>query len=483
MQSTNQCCNTLQTSVGLFMHGCNTPETVVEFLAHTGISISTTAINDAVSNLSKESAWKRRKTGQTLRTAYAVDNVDIELKHIVPTVDNPEEALVHLTSGTMLPLYHGVKAADVQCSEYLWEKTKARRHATGSTLVSPEFDELLDIHPEPEDHTSGLTRRERFNMWIFLQTLVLHGPEFFRKFRQDLGEPEEVECIPLVKTEQVPAQAMDINPSTAAGNADVITNVLGQGGVGDPNQENAPDGITDISDHVVIVHGDLGTGERIESLQASRAEERTPWLRFQFVVFVMGLFHLKMACADAIWRIFIQPIKARKDPHSLLEHVALLRPKETGKIGSKPGFRRMHEVIQHVGIVTRLECWRKVLREENNQWVSLEECAKANPTWEMLSRLAKKLAVQEVAGVNFDELRSQPPERRDKERENHLLRQQYFLLYEEISYAMNAGDIGRVEDCFMPWVFIFRGCGKHKYASHMMRYLYNVHFIYPEGLK
>lgn len=190
-----------------------------------------------------------------------------------------------------------------------------------------------------------------------------------------------------------------------------------------------------------------------------------------------------MACADAIWRIFIQPLKARKDPHLLLEHVALLRPKETGKIGSKPGFRRMHEVIQHVGIVTRLECWRKALNEENNRWSSLEECAKANPSWEMLSRLAERLAVREVAGVDFDELRSQPPERRDKERENYLLRQQYFLLYEEISYAMNAGDIGRVEDCFMPWVFIFRGCGKHKYASHMMRYLYNVHFVYPEGLK
>lgn len=465
------------------MHACSTPEMVIEFLAHTGISISVTAINDAVTNLSKESVWKRRRIGQTLRTSYGVDNVDIELKHLVPTVDNPEEALIHLTSGTMLPLYHGVKATDLKCSEYLWQQAKDRKRTTRSILVNPDFTDLLDIHPECEDHPSGLTRRDRFNAWMFLQTLVLHGPEFFRKFRHDLAEPEAIESIPLVKTEQVPAQAMDINPSTPAGNGDVITNILGQGGVGDPNQENAPEGLTNIDDHVVIVHGDLGTGERIESLQASRSEERTPWLRFQFVVFVLGLFHLKMACADAIWRIFIQPLKARKDPHSLLEYVSLLRPKETGKIGSKPGFRRMHEVIQHVGIVTRLECWRKVLRAENADWVSLEECAKAKPSWETLSRLANKLAVQEVAGVDFDEMRNRLPERRDKERENHLLRQQYFLLYEEISYAMNTGDIGRVEDCFMPWVFIFRGCGKHKYAAHMMRYLYNVHFVYPEGLK
>ncbi|KAK7680589.1 hypothetical protein QCA50_016371 [Cerrena zonata] len=349
MQSTNQRCNALQMLIGLFMHACNTSEAVVEFLAHAGISISMTAVNDAITNLSVESVWKRRKIGQTLRTAYGVDNVDMELKHIIPSVENLENTMVHLTSATMLPLYHGVKAEDLKCSNYLWEKTKERILTTGTHLVIPNFAQLLNIHPECE---GDLTRRDRFNAWVFLQTLVLHGPEWFRKFQSDLGELEAIECIPLVKTEQVPAQAMDINPSTAAGNADVLNNVLKQGGVGDPEQEGALAWIQDIGDHVVIVHGDLGTGERIESLQGSRAEEDTPWLRFQFIIFVLGLFHLKMACADAIWRIFIQPLKARKDPHSLLEHVALLRPKETGKIGSKPGFRRMHEVIQHVGIVT-----------------------------------------------------------------------------------------------------------------------------------
>ncbi|KAF7964919.1 hypothetical protein HWV62_1643 [Athelia sp. TMB] len=48
---------------------------------------------------------------------------------------------------------------------------------------------------------------------------------------------------------------------------------------------------------------------------------------------------------------------------------------------------------------------------------------------------------------------------------------------------MNEGDIGRVEDMFMPWVFIFKGCGKHKYAAQMMKHLHNVHFVYPDGLK
>ena len=262
MQSTNQRCNALQTSIGLFLHACSTPEEVIEFLAHTGLSISATAINDAVTNLSKESAWKRRRTGQTLRTAYAVDNVDIELKHLVPTVDNPDEALIHLTSGTMLPLNHGVTATDLKCSEELWKKTRDRMRDTGTYLVNPDPSKLLDIHPEPEDHPSGMARRDRFNAWVFLQTLVFHGPEYFQRYRQELGEPEVIESIPLSKTEQVPAEAMDINPSTSSGNGDVIVNVLRQGGVGDPLQENAPKDLKSLDDHVVIVHGDLGTGER-----------------------------------------------------------------------------------------------------------------------------------------------------------------------------------------------------------------------------
>jgi len=60
---------------------------------------------------------------------------------------------------------------------------------------------------------------------------------------------------------------------------------------------------------------------------------------------------------------------------------------------------------------------------------------------------------------------------------------EYFLLYEEISHAMNAGDIGHIELCFLPWMMIFAGCGKHKYATEMQHYLKNVHFIYPKKLR
>ncbi|EMD35388.1 hypothetical protein CERSUDRAFT_23404, partial [Gelatoporia subvermispora B] len=276
--------------------------------------------------------------------------------------------------------------------------------------------------------------------WKFMADLVEYGPEYFWKFKDGLGEPEPVEQISLVKSQQIPVKAMDINESTTAGNIDALTNLFRQMGVGSTAEESSP-GCQDIGDHVTLVHGDLSTAERVESLRQSRSDETTSWRRFQSVVFVMGLFHLKMACADAIWKLYIQPKAARLDETCMMEHVAEIRPKETIKMGSKPGFRRMHEVIQHVGVVSRLDCWRLEV-ERVHKCSSLEEWAKLSPTWEDVQQIAKALTLNYVAGNNLSNIRSQPQQERDKQNENSLLLQRDCLLYEEITHAMNAGDIG-----------------------------------------
>ncbi|KZP09115.1 hypothetical protein FIBSPDRAFT_964223 [Athelia psychrophila] len=308
-QSTNQRCNTLQSIVGIFLHSAGTPETVVELMSRLGISLTTTSINNAVSSLSSESVTVIQQVGRTLLAAYAYDNVDIDLKHAMPTGDVLHDTLVHLTSGTLLQLDHGVTREMLACSELLWKKSKHNPKGLASDIPpTTDYIRLLDIHPEADDHPSGLLRRERFNLWVFLRDLVMHGPQYFRKFRLNLPQPESINPIPLVKSRQVPARMMDINPSTNAMNATVLEDLFKQGGVGDPLERS---GVTNLGDHVVLVHGDLLTGERINSLQETRSEEATPWRRFQFVVYVLGLFHFKMACADAIWRIFIQSKQSR----------------------------------------------------------------------------------------------------------------------------------------------------------------------------
>jgi hypothetical protein len=449
---------------------------VREFLAHAGLSVSTTSINNTITNLSKEAGSKVRELGKSFLTSYAYDNLDIDLKHSVPTLEKPEETLIHLTSGTMLPL-HEVNPGDLDCSDQLWVMSRLNMDTPRNAVPNVDTEDLANLHPE-QDHPSGLLRDERFNAWKFLHDLLNYGPEHLRKYKTELGDPEVIDAIPLKKTSQVPNTALDVAPSTPAQNAEALDAFFKQAGIGDPT-ENPHVQSTDNS--VILVFGDLLTGERIRSLMESRSEERTPWRRLQFVVYVMGLFHLKMACADAVWRIFIHLKEAREDENSLSKHVSQIRPKETGKIDTNPGFRRMHEVIQHVGIVSRLDCWSVEARKQGFE--TLEDFAMSNPSWDELQKMSFQLAVDYVAGPDMSSLRAGTEKSRDQVHENMLLRQQYFLLYEQMSYALNAGDIGRVETLFMPWMYIFQGCGKHKYAAEMKRYLENVHFIYPKGLR
>ena len=199
----------------------------------------------------------------------------------------------------------------------------------------------------------------------------------------------------------------------------------------------------------------------------------------------MGFFHLKMACADAIWRIFLENKKARLDENSLMHFVALHHPKETGKIGSNPGFRRMHDIIQQEGTALHLDAWRTELAKRNVAWTSLELFAQSKQTDSTLRSIADSLATNYVAGspnVAVWELRDRPLAERDAQRENTLLMYQYFLLYEATSHTMNYGDIGRVESLFPPWIAIFKATGKNKYAKSMCKYLNDVHWVYPKPL-
>ncbi|KAG2029197.1 hypothetical protein BDR03DRAFT_881556, partial [Suillus americanus] len=213
-----------------------------------------------------------------------------------------------------------------------------------------------------------------------------------------------------------------------------------------------------------------------------RAIESTPWYCLQHVIFIPGLFHLKMASADAIWRTFLQHSLARVDENALMRDVGILQPKETGIYGSKPGFRRMHQLITYSGICRRLDCWRVEVKKGVPSHVDLDAFTASELLFDDLLAMADVIAKAYVADHRLRRMRSKNVTQRDGEYENALLLNKYMLLYEELSFAMNMGDIGRVETCIVAWILIFKATGKHKYATHMSDFLCNVHFVYSDGL-
>ena len=281
MHSSNRRCNAFQSAVGVFLQSCNAPETLRELLAHMGVSVATTSINSAIKSLSKQVDIAIRHLGQSLLISYAYDNLDIDLKHSVPTAENPQETLAHLSTMTMLPYHPSIKLENLSYSQELWEK--CRHNLNAQDIPSVSFDQLYSIYPE-EPHPSDITRRQRFGAWKYLADLIEFGPPYFHKYKLDCSksDPETIKQIPLTKSSQTPLRANHISPSTVPNNAVVLEDMFWQASIGDPtdrdDDEDDPvrnEHLQELGNSVVIVFGDLLTGQHVRSLLELRSIETT----------------------------------------------------------------------------------------------------------------------------------------------------------------------------------------------------------------
>lgn len=112
-QNSNERCNTLKCIFGIFLHSSGMLQRVIDVLAHAGFSISTQSIMTAVKSLSKEAGVQIKQAVQTLTTALAYDNFNIDFKTAQPTIEHQSQ-FISLTSATAIPLY-GVDDPAVLC--------------------------------------------------------------------------------------------------------------------------------------------------------------------------------------------------------------------------------------------------------------------------------------------------------------------------------------------------------------------------------
>lgn len=487
MHAVDQQCNALQSVMGIFLHSCSAPEKLIKVLSRIGITISLTSTHRAIESLSKKSRIEVETLGRTLLSSHAFDNFDAQINTLISTVEKLNEGLLHLTSGTLLRLQQA-SLEDLRCSRLVWERSERNPNASDPRPFDPRatLRKLYTLHPESTNHTdpNWLSRRGHFRAWWFVQTLLKHGPESLRPLLAYLRDPDPVETIPISRLYQTPLRAMDINQSTVSGNINAILDIFEQAGLGNP-REHTDGSRVNPEEFVVLVHGDLGTCERVTSGLRRRKQEMTPYDRLQSVVFVPGLFHLKMAAADAIWRILVSPDGARTDDTSFMKLAGELRPNESSKLVSNAKFRQQHELIDHIGTILQLDAWRvEVMRRFGH--ASLEEWAATKPKLADIQAVAVTLCRNYVEGEGtnlFLAQRLRATDTRDRIRENTMRTLNYLFLYEELSYAMNAGDIGRIETVLPAWIQMFRAAGKHKYSHQMLRFWHALYFVYPDGLR
>jgi hypothetical protein len=277
--------------------------------------------------------------------------------------------------------------------------------------------------------------------------------------------------LPVTRTIQYPASAINADQGSHNGNWQVLENLLKQGGVPDARLE----------DDIILVHGDLATKERIDGLRKMRTIESDSKGRLAFVIFVPGLFHLKMAATDAYWRAHVQPHEGHEDTAGFFDYVRHLWPKETGKFINGPGFHQLHDSIHHATWLDILDCFRLEVRAQGFE--SREAFALSEPTWESIIEISEAIVHRYMPGNNFGDVREQENSARDMVFENASLRKQHGLLYLELSHAMNHGDVGRILRILPYWIAVFKSTRKIKYAAHMIRFISDLDHVYPKHLK
>ena len=178
-----------------------------------------------------------------------------------------------------------------------------------------------------------------------------------------------------------------------------------------------------------------------------------------------------MACADALWKMYIEPKELRTDPHGLYQHACRIHPHDSGKIGSKPGFRLVHDFVHQSATARMLDIWR-IAAKESGSHDSLSSYGASSPEWDDIVALSHRLVDRYL----------DKPQHPDPVFRNNSIVLARLLLYVELAHSMKHGDIGRVENTFLHWVFIFKAVGKHKYATALVKVMNDLKYTYPQGL-
>src|SRR6266436_7753144 len=192
--------------------------------------------------------------GATKVLNLAYDNCDFKFS-VGQSTDLKDRTFESITTGLFLNMHNGVLPEDLEYAEFIWEW-----HPNNEDSTNP-FPALLsgDILPD----MASIRRLKEHFQWHILAVLV---NEHFPNFRSELGEPPSDFKLQLEKTSYSTAEAMYAKASTTNGNIEVLNSLLEQSGIRDAEV---------FRKYVVLVHGDLGALEKIDTILRSRRIEES----------------------------------------------------------------------------------------------------------------------------------------------------------------------------------------------------------------
>src|SRR5260370_40514053 len=131
---------------------------------------------------------------------------------------------------------------------------------------------------------------------------------------------------------------MHLNAATNDDNIAIVKNLEKQ--IGTP--------LDWFGNYVWLCHGDLGTQEWHAATTESHALESSAQERLQYLVTIPGIFHIRMAAVDAIWRVYLHNKKLQVSPGGIYDQFKVLQPKNSSKLATSPTYHMLNAEIIHL---------------------------------------------------------------------------------------------------------------------------------------
>ncbi|KAG8752859.1 hypothetical protein FRC11_007946 [Ceratobasidium sp. 423] len=494
LQEYNQLNNRFQSLSSLFLYASGVPRQGISVISSYGNSTSYSKLIARPSSISTTAnpsgsvvAVKRRRAGilfnlsracrQALRdiaaerpVAVVYDNINLFFRSEQVAIGKKDT----LESGTCATAFALFKARfeDMKVSD-LNAKFDS---APGITL-----DDIQLTREESELHLKCME-------YTILDIIVTHGGPEFQRYRSLLDEilPSSALKREIHLDRIYPTPTMELDEATIKGNIEICRTIFKELGFDTSTPEFAK--------FVRLLAGDQLTVSRLRAIAKNRMGHESGYESFEWLVPVIGLFHLKMAQTQGILDIHLGSSNSSRNPTSLAFQNTILQQKP---IPTPTPFHTARDLIQ-VSLYARILHCLQLVSETNDlsvlthQLSHLDSQDLKNPpkrSFDRLRQLAQRIYQEHASTLKVYHLRKARKAGGEGSNTGDMIFEDSSLFIRDAlelqayTAAIKAGDSGRALLSLKLWALAFRANGRSKYAQEMLYLIHNLTHVWPYPLR
>jgi hypothetical protein len=274
------------------------------------------------------------------------------------------------------------------------------------------------------------------------------------------------------RTKQWMLGTMPIEEATYGGNAQVVSEVLRQVGLGATKSEAWL-----VLNGCIPWGGDQMTFSRLSMLQHFKHANSNGFLHWDWMIPFIGWFHVKMCLANVIYKNHRGDSKG----FSFGCTISLVSIKGMSSATEKPYFHHIDDLldVKYNTQVRMLWLWATGLN-------TLKEVAArfaADNNTAALVKAATKIVTQWMSMLALANLETSGSQDANPTLFNQVLLARDLDLYQQLRSAIKQGDTSWMEDLMKLMVYMFKGGGNGNYCKLMIKYINWYQYEVPETVR